>query len=130
MKAYAIDLRERIVHAVGSGQPKSVVARLPGVCWATVDRYVRQHRATGDLRPKPRPGAVPRIRPERYAALVAQLESARDATLAEHCASWERATGTRVSIETMRRAIRRVDWRRKKRPSRQASKTPLLGRTG
>lgn len=130
MKAYSMDLRERIVQAVESGQPKSVMARLLDVGRATVDRYVRQYRATGDLRPKPHLGGEPRIRPEQYPALVAQLEAAPDATLAEHCATWERTQQVRVSVATMRRAIARVDWRLKKRHSRRASKTRLLGRSG
>lgn len=125
MKAYSIDLRERIVHAVGTGQPKSVVARLLGVAWATVDRYVRQHRATGDLSPKPRPGATPRIRPEQYPTLVAQLEAAPDATLAEHCETWERTQHVRVSVETMRRTIARVDWRLKKKTLAASEQDPV-----
>lgn len=130
MKAYSIDLRERIVHAVESGQPKTVVARLLAVGLATVDRYVRQQRESGDLRPKPRPGATPLIPPAQYPALIAQLEETPDATLAEHCAAWERTQGVRVSIETMRRAIARVDWPLKKRRLRRASKIPSRGPHG
>jgi len=130
MKAYSIDLREKIVQAVESGQPKSFVARLLNVGRATVDRYVRQQRASGDLRPKPHLGAVPLMGPEQYPALVAQLEATPDATLAEHCETWERTQGVRVSIDTMRRAVLRVDWRLKKRPLRQASKTQLHGPSG
>ena len=130
MKAYSTDLRERIVYSVTSGQPKSLVARLLGIGRATVDRYVRQHQITGDLSPKPRPGAEPLIRPDQHPMLVAQLEATPDATLAEHCETWERTQGVRVSIDTMRRAIGRVDWRVKKRPWRRASKTRSLGPSG
>ncbi len=130
MRAYSLDLRERIVAAVDAGQPKSAVARLLGVGRATVDRYVRQQRATGDLRPQPIPGARPLIGTAQHAALVAQLEAVPDATLAEHCATWEQTQGVRVSIDTMRRAIARVKWRRKKRRSRPASRTQSRGRPG
>ena len=130
MRAYSLDLRERIVAAVEAGQPKSAVARLLGVGRATVDRYVRQQRATGDLRPKPIPGARPLIGTDQHAALIAQLEAAPDATLAEHCGTWESAQGVRVSIDTMRRAIARVRWRRKKRRSSRASRIRSPGRPG
>ncbi len=130
MRAYSIDLREKIVQAVESGRPKTVVAELFGVGRATVDRYVRQHRATGDLRPKRHRGAVPLIRPEQYPALIAQVQATPDATLAEHCETWERTQGVRVSIDTMRRALLRIDWRRKKRLLGQASKTRKLGPCG
>lgn len=116
MRAYSVDLRERIVAAVSRGQPKSRVAQQFGVGRATVDRYVRQQQATGDLRPKPIPGARPLIGTDHQEALSAQVAAHPDGTLAEHCTTWEQTQGVRVSIDTMRRALARVQWRRKKRP--------------
>ncbi len=130
MRAYSVDLRERIVAAVSRGQPKSVVAQQFGVGRATVARYVRQHQTTGDLRPKPIPGAQPLIGTDQHAALTAQLAAHPDSTLAEHCTTWEQTQGVWVSIDTMRRAIARVHWRRKKRPSLPASRTPARGQLG
>lgn len=130
MRAYSLDLRQRIVAAVEAGQPKSAVARRFGVGRATVDRYVRQQHATGDLRPKPVPGARPLISFDQHRDLVTQLEAAPAATLDEHCTTWEQNQGVRVSIDTMQRAIVRVGWRRKKRRSRPASRTPRPVRPG
>jgi hypothetical protein len=48
------------------------------------------------------------------ANVQAQLEKAPDATLQEHCQTWEAASGVKVSISTMSRAIRQVRWTRKK----------------
>jgi transposase len=99
MRAYSLDLRERIVRAVAAGTPQAVAARSS-------------------------PGRPARIGPAEQPALHAQLAAAPDATLAEHCATWGRAQGARVSEATMHRAIARLGWTRKKRPSGRASRTP------
>jgi transposase len=114
MKAYSTDLRERIVQAVRHGQSQPAAAQTFGVGTATVKRYVAQYRRTGSLVPKRSPGRPPRIRPGHYPALRAQLAAAPAATLAEHCTTWEQTQGVRVSVPTMYRAIRAVDWTRKK----------------
>ena len=123
MRAYSLDLRERIVRAVEAGAPQSVVARAFGVGRATVERYVRLGREAGGLAPKPIPGRPPAIGPAEWAALEAQLGAAPDATLAEHCATWERERGERLSPSAMHRALARLGVTRKKRRSTRASGT-------
>jgi transposase len=115
MKAYSIDLRERVVRAVASGMTKSRVARTFAVSLATVKNYVRQVHVTGSLAPRPIPGRPRAIPPEQDAALVVQLRAAQDATLDELRAAWEKVAGVRVSAATMSRAIKRLNWTRKKR---------------
>ena len=124
MKAYSADLRCRILAAVDAGMSKREASRVFSVSRSTIKRYARQRRETGTL--APRPAARPRpmaIGPAQHAALRAQLEADPDATLAEHAATWERAQGVRVSLWTMRRAILRLGWTRKKRPSPPANGT-------
>jgi transposase len=116
MRAYSTDLRERIVQAVRQGQSQPAAAQTFGVGSATVKRYVAQYRRTGSLAPRPAARRLPRIGPAEYPALRAQLTAAPAATLAEHCATWEQDHGVRVSVPTMYRAIRAVDWTRKKGP--------------
>jgi transposase len=94
MRAYSVDLRERIVRAVADGVPQSVVARTFGVARASVQRYVGQHAATGGLAPRPSPGPAHRIGAGAAAALRAQVAAAPDATLAEHAERWEREQGS------------------------------------
>lgn len=131
MRAYSIDLRERIVAAVREEkQPVLVVARLFRVCRATVTAYLRQLDTEGHLRAKTSPGRPREIASGDEPALVAQLEATPDATLEEHCGEWERQRGVRVSVATMQRAILRINWRLKKRPLRRASKTRTPGRSG
>jgi transposase len=80
----------------------------------TVTGYLAGPRHTGELTPRPIPGRPRAICDD--AALLAQVQATPDATLAEHCATWAAAHGTSVSEATMCRALRRLNWTRKKRP--------------
>jgi transposase len=115
MKAYSIDLRERVLMACDCGMNVAAVARTFNIGYATVRRYQEQREQRGTLAPKPIPGRPALIPREQYPDLVAQLEANDDATLAEHCQMWERSHGVRVSEATMHRAIDNTGWTRKKR---------------
>ena len=114
MRAYSLDLRERIVAAVTAGESHPTVARRFGVAVATVGNYLRLRRATGGLAPRPRPGGQPEIGPTRYPQLAAQLRADPDATLAQHCVTWAEREGQVVSVSTMGRTITRLGWTYKK----------------
>src|SRR5216117_1553119 len=119
MKAYSQDLRERILRALDQGKPRTEITRLFGVSESTLKRYVRQRREKGHVQPKPIPGRPPTKRAPLEAKLQPQLESQPDATLQEHCDTWQAQEGIKVSISTMSRAIQHLRWTRKKSsPSR------------
>src|SRR5512142_1311510 len=113
MRAYSVDLRERILRAYDSGMPKFRIVATVGVSGPTVNRYIAQRRQTGDLTPKHSPGRPRSIRLDQDQVLVSQLEANPDATLEEHCQAWQKSHGTRMSLATMHRAIKRVRWTRK-----------------
>jgi len=115
MKAYSIDLRERVVRAVERGMAKSQAARTFAVSLATVKNYVRLVHQTGSLAAKPIPGRPRGIPRAQDAALVAQLRATPDASLEELVVAWKASQRVAVSVATMSRAIRRVRWTRKKR---------------
>jgi transposase len=56
MKAYSIDLREKIVAAVGDGMSKAQAARTFGVGATSVKRYVKLAEKGKSLRPGKAPG--------------------------------------------------------------------------
>ena len=115
MKAYSEDLRSRVVAAVDGGMSRGEAARTFGVSPATIKRYLRLRRQTGGLAPRPRRGSPPVKVGPLAAALPPRLEAAPDATLEEHRAWYEQASGVRVSAATMSRAIAvRLGWTRKK----------------
>ncbi len=118
MKAYPAELRTRIVRATESGMARTEVARVFAVSLRTISRYLTHQRQTGDLTPGQSPGRPPKIGPDQAAALRAQVTAHPDATLAEHCAVWQREQGVGVSVATMSRAIRGLAITVKKSPVR------------
>ena len=112
--AYSEDLRQRIVRAVEGGMSQPDAARTFSVGLRSVQRYLHQWRTTRTLTARRSTGDTPAILPAQYPVLVAQLSAHPDARLADHCATWEREQGVRVSVSTMCRAQRRVGWTHKK----------------
>ncbi len=114
MKAYSIDLRERIIESVESGTPREDVAKTYLVSLPTIERYVRLKRETGKLEPKPIVGRPSRKGAALHTGLSLQLQAHPDAYLEEHCRMWEERHGMKVSTATMSRAIKRLGWTPKK----------------
>lgn len=119
MKAYSQDLRQRILQTVDEGKTQAQAASLLKVSETTVKRYVRQRREKGHVQPKSIPGRPPSKRAPLEAQLQPQRESRPDATLQEHCETWEAQSGIKVSISTRSRAIEHLQWTRKKKDSKQ-----------
>lgn len=115
MKAYSLDLREAALAAVDRGVPRAEVVAAFAIGPATLKRWLRRRRQTGAALPRPIPGRPSRLGAALDVGLEGQLRAAPDATIAEHCATWEQATGRAVSPTTVRRAIARLGWTRKKR---------------
>jgi transposase len=115
MKAYSQDLREKVLRAVDQGYGRAEIVKLLGVSRATIKRYLKQRRETGDVAPKVIPGRPPKKLAALQAELEAQLQAHDDVSLAEHCRLWEQQHGLKVSPATMHEAIKRLGWTRKKR---------------
>ncbi len=115
MKAYSLDLRAKVLRAVDQGYPRAEIVQLLGVSLATLKRYLKQRRETGDIAPKPIPGRPPKKLAQLQAELVPQLAAHDDVRLEDHCRLWEQTHGVRVSSATMSRAIKRLGWTRKKK---------------
>ncbi len=126
MKAYSLDLREKVLRAVDQGYPRTEIVKLLGVSLATIKRYLKQRRETGEVAPKPIPGRPPKKLAPLQAGLVGQLQAYDDVRLEDHCRLWEQTQGVQVSTATMSRAIKRLGWTRKKKrwlPVNAAQKT-------
>src|SRR5260221_14712246 len=130
MKAYSLDLRERVLRAVDQGESRSEIVRMLGVSLATIKRYVKQRRETGEVRPKAIPGRTARKGAALQAGLVAQLEAHPDVSLETHCQLWESEHGMGVSTSTMSRMIQRLGWTRKKNRWQPANATRRNGPAG
>ncbi len=115
MKAYSVDLREKVLRAVDQGHPREEIVKLLGVSRATIKRYLKQRRETGSITPKAIPGRTPKKLGQLQAELAAQLQAHDDLRLEDQCRIFEQTHGVRVSTSTMSEAIRRIGWTRKKR---------------
>jgi transposase len=118
MRAYSYDLRQRILHAVDQGKPRAEIIKTFDVSRATIKRYLKLRRETGDVKPKPIPGRPAKKGPALLAGLKPQLDAYPDAPLAEHCQFWETTQGIQVSTASISRAIQRLGWTRKKKTLR------------
>src|SRR5690348_14161263 len=123
MKAYSVDLRERVADAVLiDGLTWAATARLFRLSVASVGRFVLARRRGRDLTPRHSPGRPRRFdSPEKLQALRAQLEAEPDLSLAERAERLGQEHGILVSGPTLSRVLRHVlGWSHKKnQPQRQ-----------
>jgi transposase len=123
MRAYSLDLRERVLAVVDAGTPRATVATTFRLSERTIARWVARQRTGLPIVGQTGPGRRHGIPDSALPALRHQLEARPDATLAEHLATWN-AQHPAVSQSALVRAIKRTNWTRKKRPSMPGSKTP------
>jgi transposase len=117
MKPYPLELRQRIVEAVD--QQRGTIAEIAE--WFQVsERYVYQllhlRRTHGGLAPRPHGGGAPAKLDESKRVKLADLTAEfPDATLEELRQLLRRHGRVQVCINTVWRAVQRLDWTRKKR---------------
>jgi transposase len=113
MRAYAEDLRKKIVAAIQRGMPKAQAARTFDVSLSSVKRYARRVRQGDSLTPRKSPGR-PRKADEKARALLALLEKDVEerpsATVSERCRFLEHIMGTDMSNSTVRRLMKRLGF--------------------
>jgi transposase len=120
MQAYSIDLRQRIVQAVESGEESQAeVAERFEVSLSFVERLLHQWRTTGRLAPlNGKPG--PKRKLEAYDAwLRAEVQRQPDATLAELCERLAKEKGVQAHPSLMWRELQYLELPLKKVVARQ-----------
>jgi transposase len=116
MKAYSLDLRQRVVAAVTEGLARAEVLRIFQISQSTLTRYLKQHRTSDSLVARPHAGGPqPAIPSTQHHALADLVAADPDATLAHLCNAWAQQTGVRVSQATMCRTLASIGLPRKKR---------------
>jgi len=114
-KTKSLDLRRQVVAAYESGLSGTYAqtAVLFGVGRATVNRWLRRKRQSGDVKPLPRPGNNPRRVDLNW--LRAHAQQHPDARLVDRVQAWQAHGGMRVHIATMSKAMRTIGWTYKKK---------------
>src|SRR5919201_1364934 len=133
MKAYSLDLRQKILRAyeqpLGS---QRALAALFGVSQSFLEKLLQRQRTTGEITPRPHAGGrQPRCDAPALALVRQPVHEQPDATLEELCAQLQQRRGVRVSVATMCRVLQRLGLPRKKSRSmppnatRRASSRPV-----
>ena len=116
MRAYSLDLREKIVESVKKGVPKAESARRFGVDRATVKRYCKLLDERGTLEPGKAPGRAPKLDEKARKLLLEDLEERPWATHSQRAEFLFAVCGVRVSEATVCRTLGRLSHSRKKGP--------------
>lgn len=125
MKAYSMDLRERVLEDCDAGIETRQVAVKYRVSESWIRRLKQRRRETGKVSPQKPRAAEPKWRPqaERLKQLVAEQP---DATLAE----LKQRLGLSISVPTLCRALQALKLTFKKKSSTPRNKIVPMSRTG
>ena len=104
MKAYSIDLRERVVGFVNDGHTMAEASRKFSVCYKTVQRYVSMAGRGGSLAPRPQGGSRKRfgdgdLRREVRAHPSATLKAHGKALGVDPAAVWRRLRQLGITLK-------------------------------
>jgi transposase len=126
MRAYSLDLRERVAAACQqAGRTIGEVAAQFSVSDSFVRKLRRRQRTSGSLAALPqRSGPAPCLDAVAQAQVEACLRQESDATLVELCVWLAALGGPAVSQTTLWRAVQALGWRRKKRVFMPPNATP------
>ena len=114
-RSLSVDLRRRVVEAIGGGLSCRAAAQRFGVSASSAIRWRAQERREGDVRPKRQGGDRHSQRIEAHAELILTAVAAQsDVTLAE-LREHLRERGVVVAIGTLWRFFKRRKITRKKR---------------
>jgi transposase len=114
MRAYTQELRQQVLRAVDEGISGVEIIERFQVSRATIKRYLKQRRETGNVLPRPIPGRPPRKKAALQLGVQELLEAHPEASQREYCQWWEAEHGMPVSRASMSRAIHVLGWTRKK----------------
>lgn len=109
MKAYSIDLRQKIIDVYEKEQiSQRHLALRFDVALSFIVKLLKQYRETGEIAPKPFNGGVKlKLTPEQLKILALVIENNNDATLEELCQLLKEKTGVTISRATMGRMTQR-----------------------
>ena len=124
MKAYSVDLRERAVASVESGECNiPAAARRYKVSEPTIERWLARKRSIGTCAPLPYAGGPTRKLASAEAVIRAAVKAQSDATLRELCERVEKETKIKSNSSMMYRELVRLKLPRKKSRSMPANGT-------
>lgn len=125
MKAYSVDLREKVIDAYNAkeGSQRQLAKRF-SVSLSFIQDLLKRYREDGTIAPREHGGGATAKLNDEQVALVERLgEEDNDAILVELCERLEQQSGVRVSRATMGRLTQKLLLTRKKSHSMPVNET-------
>jgi transposase len=121
MKAYSLDLRQKIVEAYAEGNiSQRQLAKQFRVALSFIEKLLKQHRETGSIAPKVRTQQTPtKLIPEQLMVLGSIVEANKDATLDELRYQLAQQTGVLIGRSTVDRMVKKLNLSVKKNAARR-----------
>lgn len=119
MKAYSLDLRQKIVDTYAEGNTSQrQLAKQFRVALSFIEKLLKQQRETGRIAPKQRTEQTPtKLNAEQLGVLEQLVEENNDATLAELRQQLEEKTGVVIARSTVDRMLSKLNLTVKKNAS-------------
>jgi transposase len=116
MKAYSLDLRQKIVETYAEGKiSQRQLAKQFRVALSFIEKLLKQHRQTGSIAPKVRTEQTPtKLNPEQLKVLEQLVEANNDATLEELRYQLSQKTGVVIGRSTVDRMLTKFNLTVKK----------------
>jgi len=117
MKAYSLDLRQKIFDAYAEGNvSQRQLAKQFRVALSFIEKILKQHRETGSIAPKVRTAQTPtKLNSEQLTVLEQIVSANNDATLDELRYQLAQKTGVMIGRSTVDRMLTRLNLTFKKK---------------
>ncbi|AOY81922.1 transposase [Moorena producens JHB] len=124
MKAYSVDLRQKIIDAYNQGNiSQRKLAQQFNVALSFVQKLLKQYRETGNIAPKVRTKQTPiKLTPDQLNILRDLVIKNNDATLDELRIWLAEETGVLIGRSTVDRMVKRLNLTRKRNHRRHKHK--------
>ena len=111
MRAYSIDLREKIIKLFEEGKiSQRKLAKQFDVALSFIEKLIKQYRETGNFEPKKRTVQTPtKLNHEQLEVLEKLAEQNNDATLEELSQMLHEQTGVLISRVTVDRMLKKLN---------------------
>lgn len=117
MKAYSLDLRQKIVDTYLEGTiSQRQLAKRFRVTLSFIEKLLKQHRETGTIASKPRVQQTPtKLKAEQLSVLASLVEANNDATLEELRSLLHQQTRVLIGRSTVDRMLQKLNLTVKKK---------------
>ena len=125
MKAYSVDLRQKIIdaHNQQEGSQRQLAKRFR-VSLTLIENLLKRYRTDGTVEPRAHGGGrSAKLSPEQEAVVANLVEEDNDAILVELCDRLEERVSVRISRATMGRIVQKLKLTRKKKLCTLVSET-------